>query len=199
MKKKIAILFLLITIEIEIAFLVFWLWHCNNFQEVLHVHFEPLALQLKGEAGQDFGLPLFIIRLFHNKPVDAWLLTVKTYFRFWDFLFIGGLFPFIGSFGILVAGYSFFAAKTKRLWHWLLFILILALPFMELFLYAKIPFLIRTILFYIIFGLISLLGIRKFALSQKWGWLIILILTVVSVWYFAVADFHIGTFCYQYP
>ena len=147
MKKKIGILFLLITIEIELAVLAFWLLHCKNFQEVLHVDFRPLALQLKSEVDQDYGLPLLVIRFFHNKPVDAIWLTIKTYFKFWDFLFIGGLFPFIGGFGILVAGYYFFASKAKRLWQWLLFVLFLVLPFMELFLYAKMPFLIRIGLF----------------------------------------------------
>jgi hypothetical protein len=199
MKKKFVRLLLLITVEIELAVLVFWLFHCNNFQEILHVSFWQLALQLKGEAGQDFGLPLLIIRLFHNKPIDALLLIIKTYFRFWDFLFTGGLFPLIGSFGILAAGYYFFASTVKRTWQWILFILFLVLPFIELFLYAKIPFLIRIGLFYAVFGFISVLGIKKFALSQKWGFIILTILVAISLWWFAIADFRLANFCYQYP
>ena len=138
MKKKITILLLLITLVIEAVYLVFWLSHCKNFQEILHVNFGPLALQLKGEAGQDYGLPLLIVRFFHNKPVDAFLLIIKTYFRFWDFLFFGELFPFLGGFGILVAGYYFFASKTKRILHRILFLLFLSTPFIELFFYSRI-------------------------------------------------------------
>jgi hypothetical protein len=199
MKKKIALLFLLITVIVEVFAFAFWFTHCKNFQELLHVNFGPLALQLKGETGQDLGVPLLVVRIFHNKLIDSILLIVKTYFRFWDFLFTGGLFPFLGGFGILAAGYYFFAEKTKRLWQWGLFIIFLVLPFVELFLYQKIPFLIRFSLFYVIFGLISLLGIRKFALMQKWGFVILIALTILSVWWMLFANFHLETLCYQYP
>ena len=200
MKKKIALLvLLLIILVVEIAYLAFWLIHCKNFQEVLHVDFSTLALQLKGEAGQDSGVSLFITRFFHNKPVDAVLLVIKTYFRFWDFILFGKLFPFLGSFGILAAGYYFFASNVKRLRYWILFIIFLLLPFVELFFSAKIPFLIRIGLFYAFFGFISLFGIKKFIQSQRWSWVIVLILALISIWWFLVSDFNLATFCYQYP
>jgi len=199
MKKKITRLFLLITLEIEIAVLAFWLLHCKDFQEILHVNFGQLTLQLKGETGQDLGVPLLIVRLFHNKLIDGTLLIVKTYFRFWDFLFTGGLFPFLGGFGIMSAGYYFFASTVKRAWQWILFILFLMFPFVELFLYAKVPFLIRIGLFYAVFGFISLLGIKKFLSLQKWGFVILIILVAVFIWWFAITDFHFANLCYQYP
>lgn len=199
MKKKIAIFFLLITFVIEAVYFAFWLFHCKNFQEILHVNFEPLLLQLQGETSQDYGLPLLIVRFFHNKLIDAFLLIIKTYFRFWDFLFFGGLFPFIGGFGILIAGYYFFASKTKRILQWIPVLLFLTLPFIELFFYSKIPFLIRISLFYVFFGFISLMGIKKFVFSQKWALAILTILAIISVWWFLIADFHLATFCYQYP
>jgi hypothetical protein len=199
MKKKLTILFLLLSIVIENIFLAFWLLHCKNFQEILHVHFGPLALQLKGETGQDYGLPLLLIRFFHNKPVDGFLLTVKTYFRFWDFLLFGELLPFLGSFGILSAGYYFFASKTKRTLHWIIFLLFLIMPLMELFLYSRVPFIIRIGLFYTFFASVSLIGLWKFTLSQKWAWVLILILAIISIWWLLIADFHLATFCYQYP
>jgi len=199
MKKKITVLFLLVAFAIEAIYLAFWLFHCRNFQEVLHVNFGQLALQIKGETGQDFGLPIFVARFFHNKPVDALLLIIKTYFKFWDFFFFDGLFPFIGGFGILAAGYHFFSAKSKRMVYWILFLLFLTLPIMEMFIYQRIPFLIRIGLFYVVFGFISLVGIRKFVLSQKWAWVLIPILAIISIWWFLVADFRLATFCYQYP
>ena len=199
MKKKITILFLLIAVVIEAIYLAFWLFHCKNFQEILHINFQPLLLQLKGEAGQDYGLPLLVVRVFHNKLFDAFLLIIKTYFKFWDFLFLGELFPFLGGFGILAAGYYFFVSKTKRLTYWILFILFLVLPFMELFLYQRIPFLIRISLFFVVFGFISLVGLKQFVQSQRWAWVLILVLTIISIWWLLVADFHLATFCYQYP
>jgi hypothetical protein len=199
MRRKTIVLFLLVTIIVEVIAFAFWLIHCKNFQEILHVNFSQLALQLKGEAGQDYGLPFFVTRFFHNKLIDAFLLTIKTYFKFWDFLFFGELFPFLGSFGILAAGYYFFVSKSKRILHWIVLIIFLLLPFAELFLFAKIPFLIRIGLFYIFFGFISLVGIRQFVKSQKWAWIVILVLTIVSVWWLLIADFHLATFCYQYP
>jgi len=199
MKKKFGRLLVLITIEIELAFLAFWLIHCKGFQEILHVNFPTLALQLRGEVNQDYGLPLWIVRFFHNKPIDTLLLIIKTYFRFWDFLFFGELFPFIGVFGILAAGYYFFTSNTKRLWQWILFALFLVLPFVELLFYAKVPFLIRIGMFYAVFGFISVLGIKKFVLLQKWAFVVLIILAAISFWWFAVADFHLASFCYQYP
>jgi len=199
MRKKITLLFVLIALAIEAVYLAFWLFHCKNFQEILHVDFKPLALQLQGETSQDYGLPLLVVRVFHNKLVDSFLLIIKTYFRFWDFLFLGELFPFIGGFGILTAGYYFFASKTKRISHWTFFILFLLLPFLELFSYSKTPFLIRIGLFYIVFASISLLGIWKFVLSQKWALLILTVLAIISIWWFLIADFNLATFCYQYP
>lgn len=198
MKNKRVLLFLLVTIVIEIVYFVFWLFHCKDFQEVLHIHFEPLVLQLQGETSQDLGLPLMVIRFFHNKLIDSFLLVIKTYFRFWDFLFFGELFPFIGSFGILAAGYYFLASKTKRAAYWILFLLFLGLPFMELFLYQIIPFVIRISLFYAVFGFISVLGIWKFTQSSKRALLIILILAIISIWWILTADFHLANFCYQY-
>jgi hypothetical protein len=199
MKKKITILLLLIALVIEAVYLVFWLFHCKNFQEILHVNFQPLALQLKGEAGQDYGLPLLIVRFFHNKLIDSFLLIIKTYFRFWDFTFFGELFPFLGGFGILVAGYYFFASKTKRILHWILFLLFLSTPFIELFFSSRIPFLIRIGLFYTFFASISLVGLWKFTLSHKRDIGILMILAIISVWWLLIADFHLATFCYQYP
>ncbi len=199
MKKKITLLFLLMAAAVELANLIFWLIHCKNFQELLHVNFGPLVLQLQGEMSQDSGLPFLLIRFFHNKLVDGLLLIIKTYFRFWDFVFQGELFPFIGGFGILAAGYYFFASKVKKMWQWVLCGLFLVLPFTELFFYSRIPFLLRISLFYIVFGLISLLGIGKFMNAQKWGWVILTLLIIVSAWWLLFADFRFAIFCYQYP
>jgi hypothetical protein len=199
MKKKTIYLVLFIAVVAYLMYFAFWLLHCKNFQEVLHVNFSQLALQLKGESGQDYGVPLFITRLFHNKLVDGFLLIIKTYFKFWDFIFFGELFPFIGGFGILAAGYYFFDSKTKRTRDWMLFLLFLILPFMELFLYQKILFIVRISLFYLVFGFISLLGIKRFVSLHRWSFAIIIILAIVSIWWLLIADFHLANFCYQYP
>ena len=199
MKKLISLLILLIVAVVEIYNLSFWLMHCKNFQEFLHVNFQGLLLQLQGEMSQDTGVPFLFVRLFHNKIVDACLLVLRTYFRFWDFVFQGGLFPFVGGLGILTAAYYFFNSKIRRLWQWLLFLIFIFLPFMELVLSAKVPFFFRIAIYYLVFGVISLLGLNKFVKEQKWGWLIVVLLIIVSVWWLLAADFHLAFTCYQYP
>ncbi len=200
MKKKIILFALiLLVIFIEASFLFHWLSHCKNFHDVTHLNLQSLLLQLQGEISQDKGMPFILIRLFHNKIIDFTLATLKFYFRFWDMLLQGELFPFIGAFGIIAAGWYFIASKTKKVWHWALLLLLAFSPFIEIFLYAKIPFLIRISLYTIVYGGISLLGIGKFALSQKRAPIVVLILSVISIWWLLVANFRFEIFCIQYP
>jgi hypothetical protein len=199
MRKKIILFVVILTAAlVEISMLTHWLFHCKNFHDVTHLNLQSLLLQLQGEMSQDKGLPFVIIRFFHNKITDFTFTTLKLYFRFWDMLLQGELFPFVGVFGLIAAGWYFVTQKSKRLWQWLFLILLILLPFIEILLYAKVPFLIRIGLFLFAYGIASLLGIGKFTLSQKWAPVVILILAVISIWWLLVANFRFEVFCIQY-
>jgi hypothetical protein len=200
MKKKIIIVaLLLIVVLVESLTLLHWLSRCIDFKdEMFHVNFNSMTLQIQGESAIDQG-PIIITRVFHNKITDFALQIFKLYLRFWDVQFLGKLFSFAGFFGILAAGWYFFLSKTKRLWQWAALVILLLLPFMELFLFKTIPFPVRLGSYIFTFGIISLLGIGKFILSQKWAPVIVLILAIISLWWLLAGDFNFVNFCIQYP
>ena len=200
MKKKLILIGILLAVfVVELVTLLHWFGRCINFKdEMFHVNLNALSLQIQGESAIDKG-PLVIIRFFHNKISDFILMVINLYLRFWDVQFLGKLFSFAGYFGIFAAGWYFFASKTKRFWQWAALVVLLLLPFVELFLFGVIPFPIRLGLYIIAYGTVSLLGIGRFALSQKWAVVIILILIVVSIWWLLSGDFNFVNFCIQYP
>ncbi len=200
MKKKLIVIGILLAVfVIELATLLHWFGRCINFKdEMFHVNLNALSLQIQGESAIDKG-SLLITRFFHNKITDFILMVISLYLRFWDVQFLGKLFSFAGFFGIFAAGWYFFASKTKRLWQWAVLVTLLLLPFVELFLFGVIPFQVRLGLYAIIYGIVSLLGIGKFVLSQKWAAVIIAILIIISIWWLLNGDFNFVNFCIQYP
>jgi hypothetical protein len=199
MKNKIIVVVLLTVVSVEFLTLSHWLSRCIDFKdEIFHVNIGSLALQIQGENAIDTG-PIIISRFFHNKITDFVLLVIKPYLRFWDVLFLGKLFSFVGFFGIFAAAWYFFANKTKRLWQWAIFILLVFLPLVELFLFKVVPFHLRMGMYIVSFGGVSLWGIWKFMFSQKWAPIIIVILIIISIWWLLLGDFNFVNFCVQYP
>lgn len=198
-KKKILYLSLLFSFLIEIITVCYWLAHCKYFHSNLHIDFSALWLQLSAEISQDKDVPYVLTRLFHNKFIDLFLVILKLYFRFWDLVLNQGLFSFVGTFGILGAGWYFLHNKVKRFWQWSLILAICLVPFVEIFFSSRIPFVIRICLYFVIFVPISLIGVKKFLLSWNKAAYVLIFLFILSIWWMLSGSFDFATYCIQYP
>lgn len=142
-----------------------------------------LELRLIEGIHSDQGVPLWQVRAFHNKLIGSVFDVFAAYLHFWSPGFLAGFLSLAGFLGI-IAGWYYFLTRKKHLFVWILFWLVVLMPFVEIFSVLKdfpLPFrVVLTALPFLawsLFGYIQVLQEKK--LSVKW----LILLLGVSLWY----------------
>lgn len=177
MIKKI-IIFIIFVIDAWTTML--WL-KCAKFADFFHFSSLDMRLKLEEAVHNDKGFPSLYSRFFHNKVVFFAKEVFANYFHFWDIRFGVVFFSIIGYFGILCG--LWYLLKSKTRYRWLVIIVYLILPFIEVF-HSIEPYRLRLILLSVPYYAISLYGIWQFLKFHKdKGFWIVIVLVVFSIWY----------------
>lgn len=178
MKVKLLIAFIL-----SVQVFAVWQWAlCTSFSDQFHFSSLDLNLRLIESIHNDVGVPITEVRLYHNKPVGFVFDIFNSYLQFWNVLFLASFLSLAGVFGLAVGFYSFFT-KKKNVFLWLLFGYLLLVPFVEIFGFTKLPYLLRLVLIAIPFVVWSMYGYWNLLKEKKLGIKWIIGLLFVSLWY----------------
>jgi hypothetical protein len=174
------LLFLLIGIE---CFVVLQWTQCTGFADHFHFSSFDLNLRLIESIHNDQGVPLWQVRLFHNKVTGAIFDVFAHYLQFWNLLFLTSLISLAGVIGLGVQFYYYFFKKKKALLSSLLLLTILLVPFVEIFYSQRIPFILRFMLLALPLVVWSVLGYRSLLMEKKINTKIIYVILLISFWY----------------
>ncbi len=182
MKKHLKIIILLILILIVQAFALLPWFTYTDVSAPVHFSSFDLELRLIENIHNDVGVPLQEVRMFHNKVTGSLFDTFGHYLQFWNLTFLDKFISLAGVVG-LGAGLYYFFTKKKNWILWLTFGYLLVAPFIEIFGFTKLPYLVRLVLVAMPFVIWSLWGywnlLKEKKISVKW----IIVLLVVSLWF----------------
>lgn len=197
MKKKLLITsIILISALIEIVTVFKWLSHCKDFQGLYHINLNLVMRELNGELSLDKNLPFVVIRLFHNKFIDTLFASLRFYFTLLDFI-LTKLLSLTAFAGVILSLWYFFENKSKKIFHWIVLVFVIALPFIDVF-FPKVPFVLRVSLYALTFGGISLYGIGKFVKEQKYAVSVWGIVILISLLFLFFSYFDFPKYCIQF-
>lgn len=104
------IVLLVIVLLVELLTIRFWLV-CNKLADFFHFSFFDLTLRLDEAAHNDIGVPIFVVRTFHNKTLGTFVDVYKNFLHFWDILFLVNFISIVGVIGIFFAVWYLFQKK----------------------------------------------------------------------------------------
>lgn len=177
MKKKI---FLIILVLMELLFLQQWT-ACVRFAE--QFHFSPFDLSLRLIEGihNDNNVPLFFVRLFHNKILGTVIDIYNDYAHYWDVVFLIQLLSLIGFFGLICGIWYIFQVKVGK-WARILLAISLFVPIIEIILPVHFSFMVQLGLFAAPLLALTFLGWRYFlSVEGKLRYGIFLSLELLSI------------------
>lgn len=166
---------------------------CNRLTDPYY--FSPFDLQLRliEAIHSDMGIPLFVVRLFHNKVVGTVLDVFHSYILFWDLRFV---FSLIGPamFALAVIGIYVLLKNKKPLFFLLILALLALFPFIQILFRSAIPFSFWIAAYSILFMMTGFYGSSKIRIT-KWSLLFIFSMIVLSWWWNSVYSPLLLEFC----
>lgn len=138
MKRKII---LAIFAAIELLFLGQWST-CVRFTEQFHFSSFDLSLRLIEGIHNDGSVPIFLVRLFHNRILGTIVDIYNNYTHYWDITFLLQLLSFVGVFGLLWSIWCNFRGKISK-WVRILFVASLVIPIIEIVGILHFPFVLQ--------------------------------------------------------
>ena len=189
MKNAIKINILLLIILVVQIFAIFQWTACHDFSGSFHFSSFDLSLRLIDGIHSDHNVPLWLVRLFHNKIIGTALDIFAAYLQFWSLTFLAGFISLAGMFGMGAQFYYFFA-KKKTLLLWVLFAIVVLIPFGEVLnLVNRFSFTIRIALIALPYLVWSMLGYWKLMQTDRINTKMIDVLIIVSLWYTVALPF----------
>lgn len=183
MKNTIKINILLLIILLVQIYAVYQWTACHDFSGSFHFSSFDLSLRLIDSIHSDHNVPLWMVRLFHNKMIGTGFDIFAAYLQFWSLTFLAGFISLAGIFGMGVSFYYFFA-KKKTVLLWIIFLLVVLIPFGEVLnLVNRFPFTVRIALVALPYLLWSMLGYRKLLQTERINTKIIDLIIIASLWY----------------
>lgn len=172
---------------VEFLFLKQWIV-CKKFADQFYFSSFDLKLRLIEAIHNDSGIPLFWVRIFHNKVVGTAIDVYNNYVHYWDITFLVQLLSFVGVFGLLCCIWYLFQKKC-RTWMWILFIVSLVMPIFETIITHHLPFVIQLGFIAVPLLTMSFFGWHKFLISRnryRYG-LFILLAALSLIWLFGAS------------
>lgn len=188
MKKLILLIFLVLFV----LRLKTW-FACHEFKNIYHFSVYELQIILDDLIHNDTGLPLALIRAYHNKITNSAIEIFRSYISYWDVKFLVNLLLPLGIFGLIWT----FLYGMKNKFALFLTALSLLMPFFEIFLKPAIYFPIKITLLALPLTTLSLFGLSAFLdqKNKKRAYLIAAVLLLLSVWWQFMMRGDLGNFC----
>ena len=182
MRRKII---LVVAVIIELIFLKQWL-SCLRYPGQFHFSQFDLSLRLIEAIHNDGGVPLFIVRLFHNKIVGTVVDVYNSYTHYWDITFLVNLLSFVGTFGLFSCIWYLFRGKLKG-WVGILFASALVIPIAEILFTNNFSFILQLGLIAVPLAIMSFVGWWDFLAGEnKLRYVLFVVLELLSIlWLFS--------------
>lgn len=134
--------------------------------DTVHVSSIDLQLRLIENIHGDKNIPIWQVRLFHNKFEGMLFDIFDAYVQFWTTTFLFRWIGLVGVVGVWLQWYYFCFHKRNK-WLWSACALVLLFPFIEMFGLINLPFQIRAALLSLPFLVWALLGYRNFLTTSS--------------------------------
>ena len=110
MKQKILLFFILLVQ----LYAVFQWTQCRDFIDQFHFSSFDLSLRLIDNIHNDKFVPIWEVRLFHNKVAGVAFDFFAQYLQFWNVSFLASFLSLAGVIGLAAQFYYFFSRKKKH-------------------------------------------------------------------------------------
>ena len=187
---------LLIPIFVPQLFALYtFLTKCITLQDPFYFHPDATSLKVLEQANNDFGIPIFIIRVMHNKFVQSLIDTFYHFLQYIESFFIAAVIGFIGWI-FFALGIWYIFTKGKK---YVVFLvpLVFTIIFELFFHHATLPF--HTVGLALSYLLISGVGAVNYTSSHRKSRSIIFIvlLSLTSILWLIFLPSDLYKFCIQ--
>ncbi len=166
MKNKKTLTLVISLLSIQIFSLKAWLM-CRNFVDSYHFSLYDLVLQINDGARHNEGVPVFLVRVFHNKVLQFVIDVYRRYTHFFDWQLLITLISFVGLFGVLLGIWYFVDSKKKNKFVGFLILAMFLTPFIEMLFNPRIDFDLKLFLIAVPFQTVSSIGHYQFMNKHK--------------------------------
>lgn len=189
-------------VVISICLFVSWIislfpWFtCERLADKFGYSSLDVQLRLIESIHTDSGVPVTLVRVFHNKFVGAIIDIFHNYLQYWDIRFLVSLVGFPVCLLALVGIYIYLRKQKKEVLSSLIVLLFLLVPILSIMLKSFIPYPLLLIIYSFTLFSFALNGVT--ALPQTNKVLIFIVLGLfVSIWWVSVYTPDILEFCIQ--
>lgn len=172
-------------------------FHCWLFTQTFYFTRDSLTATLINSINDDKGMPLFLIRMLHNKVLLLPWGLGQALMQYWDGRFLEEFIGVVGAFGVLCAMWYLVTKHRKNILGWVLVGLGILLPLTEIYIIPHVRFEWRMTAISIVFQALSLFGIYYF-LSQpqkKWRYIVLSGILVISLLFLFFLPLTYQNFC----
>jgi hypothetical protein len=169
---------------------------CADYNGNFHYSPHVVSFHVKELITTESNTPIIIARLFHNKITVLLLDIFSRYIQFFNVFYLINILGLAGLFGLLYFYFSFFAQKIKNKFIGIFGVLILLLPFLEIFQFTKQSFFLKLLIIIIPYQVAAFIG-ASFSIKRNRGIsnIIYFLLLILSIGWIFVFQNELLSFC----
>lgn len=188
--------FILVFLTILFGYLLKTDLSCYDFNGNFHYSSQVISFHAKELIATETNTPLFIVRSFHNKLTVFLFDIFSRYIRFFNIFYLINILSLSGLFGLLYFYFSLFSKLINNKFIKLFGVLILLLPFFEIFQIVNQTFYFKILIFILPFQVASFIGSVLFIKrGGKFRYGIYFLLLIVSIGWIIVFQNELLNFC----
>ncbi len=140
---------------------------CVDYNGNFHYSSHVASFHLNELTTGDHQVPIFMVRFFHNKISVLLLDIFNRYIQFFNIFYLVNILGIAGTFGLLYFYFSLFSQKIRNKFIRIFGLIILLLPFLEIFQLIKQAFLLKITYLFLPYQIAALLGFFFFLKQKK--------------------------------
>ncbi len=140
---------------------------CIDYNGNFHYFSQVVSFHLNELTSSDRQVPIFIVRFFHNKVSVLLFDIFNRYIQFFTVFYLINILSFVGLFGLFYFYFSFFAQRIENKWTKIFAVILLLLPFLEIFQLMKQAFIIKIFYLILPYQVAAYIGIFLFLKQKK--------------------------------
>jgi hypothetical protein len=169
---------------------------CTNFNGNFHHSFVVNSFHLNELVATETGVPILVARIFHNKITTFIFDLFNRYVQFFDISYLIKILGVVGLFGLIYFYFQIFARIIRNTYANIFAILLVLLPFLEIYQFIKYPFFLKLIIFVLPYQIASFIGYLLFMKQRKnIAYAIYFILLMLSIGWIIVFQNELLSFC----
>jgi len=169
---------------------------CADYNGNFHYASHVTSFHLNELTNSESSVPIFIVRLFHNKITIFLFDIFNRYIQFFNISYLINIMGIAGLFGLFYFYYSIVSNKIRVKILKIFAISTLLLPFLEIFQLIKQEFFIKILYLILPYQAIALMGIFFFLKQNKLtSYAIYFLLLLISIGWIIVFQEDLLSFC----